>query len=51
MRPAPITAASKHRIYGTNLLNEKHLTGTVMVGALTKLLHEKHLSGTVMVGS
>ena len=51
MRPAPITAASKHRIYGTNLFNEKHLTGTVMVGALTKLLHEKHLAGTVMVGA
>ena len=42
MRPALITVASKHRIYGTTLLNEKHLTGTVMVGALTKLLQENH---------
>ena len=49
MRPAPITAASKHRIYGTSRVHEKHLTGTVMVRALTRLLHEKHLTGTVMV--
>ena len=42
MRPAPITAASKHRIYGTSRLHEQHLTGTVMVGALTRLLQEKH---------